>query len=284
MQNIVLSPSFEVTSKENQALHHYKTYLAKKGVTKNVLWSSHMVMLCYGSQTPMVMHLLIAVSLIDLAVLQHDDEAKCFAAQQHFRAGAYLLIETMNSGAELDHVLVLTAFFFLYKFMENKKDIDATAMTQLSKTVRDHITKYNLDMVSAKPLPSHLASTEIAVTVILPRDKREFLAKLIVLLFYQDVKAALQGCGGSLANHLHSDPEQTSEIYQHSTTSLESSWGTEYPESEIVDDLENGPILKFLCDVMALYTDVNVACQLPQGAVTEAEKVEEKITRLEDVS
>ena len=284
MRNIALSPSFEVSAKEKQALHHYREYLSTYTSTKNIQWSSHMVMLCYASHTPMLMHLLLAASLMDLTVYQRYDKTTYFAAQQHFRAGASLLIGTINSHREPDHVSVLMAFFFLYEFRTKQKYVDVNATTQLSNNVCDYIKRYNLDTLAVRSTPFSSTRLGVVAPTVLPRDKRECLARLIVWLFYEDVGCVTQGYGGSLASHLRRTSKQTDEIYQQSTTMLESTWGSEYPEREIVDDLENGPILKFLYDVMKLYTDVNNACQHADGAAAEVDKIEESIIKLEEVS
>ena len=282
--NIALSPSFEITATEDGALYHYGAGFALSTVTKNIKWSTHMVMLRHGSQTPMVMHLLMAASLMDLAAFKQYDEQTCCAAQRHFRAGAYLLVETMGSGDELDHVKILTAIFFLYKYMSRQKVVDLNAITQLSNTLCDHIKKYNLDTVCARPLPFPSTSMEVSLVFALPRDKRECLARLMVWLFYEDIMSAVKGSGGIMARHLRQYPEQTSELYQCSTTTLESFWGEDYPESEILDDIGNGSILKFLYDVMNMFADVTEASELPADQAKEASnKIETSIVMLAEV-
>lgn len=282
-QNIVLSPSFAQTATERQGLHYYKTHFQTIMVTKNVRWSTHMVMLHHGSQSPMVMHLLIAASLMNLGASRYYDANICSAAREHSRAGVYLLIEAMNSNAEPDYMSVLTAFFFLYKYMAEQKNTNPDAMAQFSQTVFEYFKKYNLNALCAKTLVARISSTEATATFLLPPDKREYLARLIVWIFYEDVFASIRGYGGLLASHLCAQPEQTYEIYQRSTTVLESAWGLDYPESEIVDDVENGTILKFLCEVMILYTKVNEACR-SSSIATDSDRIEAEILKLEEVS
>jgi hypothetical protein len=280
MQNIVLLPSFAQSTKESQALHYYKERFSSFLTTKTFRWSTHMVMLRHGSQTPMIMHLLIAASLMNMGANQHDGANIFPAAREHYKAGVRLLMEAMNSSAEPDHTSMLTAFFFLYKYMTEQKNTTPDAMTQFSQAVRDYFKKYNLATVCSKPLLSCMTSTQ---TTVITRDKQECLARLIVWIFYEDVIASVGGYGGLLASHLSAEPEQTNEIYQCSTTILESFWGSDYPETEIIDDIENGPILKFFSEVMMLYTKVNEACQSSTLA-SDADRIEAKILKLEAVS
>ncbi|XWX00287.1 hypothetical protein V2A60_008307 [Cordyceps javanica] len=107
------------------------------------------------------------------------------------------------------------------------------------------------------------------------------MARLMVWTFYEDIFANIQGYGGSLARHLCEKSERAREVYQYSGAELESSWGEDYPEREILDDVENAPIITFLYDVMALYAEVNrVIDSLPSSAADKA-VVEEKIEKLE---
>ncbi|KFY26352.1 hypothetical protein V493_04139 [Pseudogymnoascus sp. VKM F-4281 (FW-2241)] len=280
-QNIALSPSFTQTITELQALQYYRTHFPTLAVTKNVLWSTHMVILRHGSQNPMVMHLLLAASLMNLGASQYYDANICSAAQKHSKAGVHMLIDSMNSTAEPDHIDILAACFFLYKYMVEQKIINLHAMTELSRAVCDYIKRHDLDKLCAKSLASSISSIE--VTACLRRDKQECLARLLVWIFYEDVAAGVRGSGGFLASHLLAEPEQTREIYQHSTTILESAWGGEYPEHEILDDVENVPILQFLYEVMTIYTEVNEACRLPL-LPSDADRIEAKILKLKERS
>lgn len=232
----------------------------------------------------MVMHLLIAASLMNLGVSQHYDIDICSAAREHSRAGANLLIDAMNSGAEPDHISILTTFLFLYKYMAAQKTTDQRAMTQLSQAVCNYVKNYDLETLCAKSLPSSALSMEISKSFLLPHDKREHLARLIVWLFYEDVAASIGGSGGFLARNLCADPEQTSEIYHHSTTNLESTWSSDYPEREIIDDVENAAILRFLYEVMTLYTEVNEVSRSSTRTIADVDAVEVKIRKLEEVS
>lgn len=284
VQNVVLSPLFAQTGKENEALHHYRTYFPTVSVTKNLVWSTHMVMLRYGSQTPMSMHLLIAASLMNLATNKNYDDSMCQAAREHARAGSHLLIESLNSGTEPDHIIILSSFFFLYKYMEKQKEPSPRGMAELSQAACNHVKLYALDSLSANLPPSPVSTKDITVAQIIHRDKRECLARLIVWLFYEDVAASVKGHGGSLAHYLCAKPEQIDEIYQQATTSLESAWGSDYPESEIIDDIENGPILRFLYEVMTLYTEVNNIYRSSFPLAADIDAVEGKIRRLGEVS
>ena len=282
-QNIVLSPSFAHTGKEDQALHYYRTHFPTIMTTKNVLWSTHMVMLRHGSQTPMVVHLLIATSLINLGAAQHYDDALCHAAQEHSRAGFHLLRRAMDSGSEPDHTSILTAFFFLYQYMAKQKLTDARGVTELSRALCNYIKTNGLDTLCANFQPPSVSGKQVTIRSPISRCTRECLARLVVWLFYEDVAASVRGYGGSLAHHLCAEPEQTSEIYQQSTTSLESAWGSDYPESEIIDDIENGPILQFLYEVMTLYTKVNDVFRSPLPLLADIDAAESKIRKLEEV-
>lgn len=242
-----------------------------------------MVMLRHGSQTPMIMHLLIAASLMNLAACQDYDQNICSAAREHSRAGFYLLKDAMDSGMEADHMDILTAFFFFYKYTEKQKYTDPRSITELSQALCNHVKLNDLVALCTDFQPSSPSSKIVATRSAITRCKREYLARMIIWLFYEDAGAGVKGYGGALARYLCAEPERSGEIYQQSTTSLESAWGSDYPECEIIDDIENGPILKFLYDVMTLYTEVNDVSRSSHPSTVDADAIESKIRRLEEV-
>jgi hypothetical protein len=81
----------------------------------------------------------------------------------------------------------------------------------------------------------------------------EYLARTIIFLYYEDVMAILQGFGGSFARYLRDTTARTKDIYQVSSTILESYWGPEYPETEVIDDVENMIIMELIHDLMDIY-------------------------------
>ncbi|KAJ4160068.1 uncharacterized protein LMH87_007998 [Akanthomyces muscarius] len=202
----LLPVNFVRTGKEVDALRYYTSVYPTMTISKDVHWSSYRIMLDHGSQVPMTMHLLIAASLMDLATSQNYDEAMCRAAQAHANAGVLLLMSASESGSGSNPSDVITAFYFLYRYI---------------------------------------------------------------------------GYGGSLALHWCAESQRSREIYQQSGVELESMFGDDYPEREIIDDVQNAPIVTFFYDVMTLYAEVNrVAYTLPDSN-TEKAALEDKFDRFE---
>ncbi|TQV90630.1 hypothetical protein IF1G_10782 [Cordyceps javanica] len=282
-QNMVLSRDFSQTGKEGDALQYYTSLYPAMTISKSVHWSSYMIMLRHSSQEPMVMHLLIAASLMDLATSQNNNTEFCVAAQTHAKSGLLLLKEAMKPDTSPDPVSVIIASFFLYRYMGVAHELDPLHMTEWSESVFNYIKRNCLDslctgatLTAAEPLASPKRAA-VAIT----HSKKAHMARLMVWTFYEDIFANIQGYGGSLARHLCEKSERAREVYQYSGAELESSWGEDYPEREILDDVENAPIITFLYDVMALYAEVNrVIDSLPSSAADKA-VVEEKIEKLE---
>lgn len=129
---------------EHEALHHYSTSFSASFTKKHPRWSTLSMLLRIGSSKAMVMHLLLAVSLNDLA-LRRQDEDLLAAAHPHYRKGASQLIETMTNGTEPDHIGVLATFCFFYFYKMKWMRVDVDYMNQLSRTVTGHIEKHKLD-------------------------------------------------------------------------------------------------------------------------------------------
>lgn len=62
--------------------------------------------------------------------------------------------------------------------------------------------------------------------------------------------AATQGYGGFLASYLQANKARTKNIYRVSSTILGSYWGSKYPATEIIDDLENMVVMELIHDLM----------------------------------
>ena len=97
------------------------------------------------------MHLLIANSLVYLATCYAYDVHLSSIAQQHFKAGAQLLVKSLTGG-EPDHAIILSAFYFTYCYMTKCKEIDVQAVLQLGKAVANHVEHYKLDVLCSGTL------------------------------------------------------------------------------------------------------------------------------------
>lgn len=281
---IAFSSNFEFTRNEHRALHHYQHIFSKGQTTKkNTPWTTLGAILSLGSSVPMVMHLLIAASLLDIAACYEYDPQISYVAQQHFRAGAQLLTKSMTEGIEPDHASILAAFYFIHCYMTKHKEIDVPALCQLSKAVLKHIERYDLDLYCAGTLLPQQAASRSPGVPALSKNNRSFLARMVIWLFYKDVIGCSMGYGGAFASYMTAHGDRMKDIYQMSTTALESFWGNEYPVMEVIDDVENAAVIEFLHEVLTCFQFLNEYYANPEAKIYKKDEVEQRIAVLEQV-
>lgn len=285
-QNIVLSQTFAQTGKETEALQYYTSLYPTMTITKDVRWSTYIIMLRRGSQEPMVMHMLIGAALMDLATAHSYRDTVVHASRAHANAGMCLLKGALDGDMAADPVDVITACFLLFRYMGVEQDLDPAKMAHWSEDMVAYIRRTkleNLCTIRTHSTDTSLMKSNSSIDPI-TQQKQSHLARLMLWTFYEDIFAGMRGYGGAFAKYMSDEPQRTREVYEQSAAELESVWGVEYPEREILDDVENAPILAFLAESMGLYAEVNkVVQQAPPTAEAIAE-VELKIEKLQNVS
>jgi hypothetical protein len=274
--HVALPNSLTLTAPEHEALRHYQTTYSLYRTTKDPNWSTHKVLLSLGSQNPMIMHFLLAVSINDWS-LRKGQNVFSQEAENHFQAGARLLIDRMKVGAETDHVSNMAAYFFIYLYMSKRKSTAPQRLTQLSLTVLDYVEKYELN-VRCVEYPG--TSTTLITS---PKNDNSLLARLIMWTFDEDVKCSFQSTGGFLARHLTQHSGRTKDVYEASRNALANHWGADYPNSQQLDDDLNSTVLEFLWAMMPLWQDIN---DLPHefGLISlESRSIEHTFSQLEQV-
>lgn len=240
---IALEPSFQVTTREYRAVNHFQTQFSLSRTSKSPSWSTHSLILRLGLGNSMVMHLIIASALYDLLLSANDQHLSGLAAK-HYHTGAQLLINAINDGGQ-SQSNVLSSFFLLYVCMSLREDPIATA-SRVSLMLTRYIQTNDLDGQSSN-----------AVDTVTSDGERSYTARLIIWLVYEDIGMAFKGSCGALAAYARGQPARMEAIYEQSSTIFESCWGTLYPDSEAVDDVENSTVLRFLFDVMCIMQDIN---------------------------
>jgi hypothetical protein len=256
--------ALNLTPFEHQALHHYQTVFSLYRSTKDPKWSTHKMLLNYGSYDPMIMHFILAVSINDYSIRLSNQPAYQ-GAQEHFEIASGLWIETMKKADETSHLALMVSFFFLYLYMTKRRNITHHRLRKLSKSVVEFVKKNKLDtrcLGSRRAFPPEEATDDSSVMTI---RQRSLLARLIMWTFDEDVKCGFQGSGGYLAQYLSENDARTKNIYDASRSVLENHWGADYPDCQVFDDNENSVILEFLFAMMPLQQDINELSSSPDS-------------------
>lgn len=234
----------------------------------------------------MVMHMLIGAALMDLATSNGYGDTVVHASRAHANAGMCLLKGALDGDVAADPVDVITACFLLFRYMGVEQDLDPAKMAHWSDDMVAYIRNNKLeDLCKMRPesTDSSLMKGNSSLDSI-SQQKQSHLARLMLWTFYEDIFAGMRGYGGSFARYMSDEPQRAREVYEQSAAELESVWGVEYPEREILDDVENAPILSFLAEVMGLYAEVNRVVQQAPPSAEAIAAVELKIEKLQNVS
>lgn len=283
--NIVLSQAFSQTGRESEALHYYANIYPTMTVSKNLHWTTYKIILVKNSQDPLTMHFLLAASLIDLATLKGYDPAVCHAARSHAKAGMLLLEEALAADTSSDPVAVMTACLFLYRYTGIATELDPAKMADWSRSICNFVERHGLDDFCNRRERSAVQrfAEQNDAHKNMTRETRAHLSRLLLWTFYEDVFAGIKGYGGFLARRMCDQPARARDVYQHSSAELECFWGKDYPEREIIDDIENAPIINFLYEVIALHAEVNKVALSQSRSAEDIAAVGSKIDRLEAV-
>lgn len=222
-------------------------------------------MLYHGMSSPMVMHLVIASSLADLALRSTDTQLEVLA-ERHYRIGASLLTQSITQERQ-EHSNVLTCFFLLYVYLSTK-DEGASVLSHLSQSTLEYIQRYNLDNRSSSAIANSVSS-----------EMRTFVSRVIIWTLYEDIAISFLGYRAHLANYARENADSMLAVYNQSASTFEACWGSFYPDTEAMDDVENATVLRFLFDVMCLLEHINHA-----ETATEATRIEHDLDALESRS
>ena len=263
--SMTLYEGFEVTTRERQAVQHFQTRFSLSRSTKSPPWSTHSLILYHGMSSPMVMHLVIASAMADLS-LRSDESSIVALARRHYRIGAQLLSQSTGS-EQGEHANVLTCFFLLYIYLMMRED-SADVLSHLSLTTLGYIQRFNLD-----------GQASSAIGAVITDEQRTFVSRMIVWLLYEDIAISFIGHEAHFAKYGRQNQAAMQAVYEQSSATFETCWGSFYPDSEAIDDVENSTVLRFLFAVMGLLEDINQA-----DTETEAARIEYELDSLQEKS
>lgn len=276
--HMALPNSLTLTAFEHEALRHYQTTYSLYRTTKDPDWSTHKVLLHMGSQDAMIMHFLLAVSLNDY-YLRRGNVSRSQHAENHFQAGAQLLIGATTNSMASDNVTMMATYFFIYLYMSKRKFTSPQRLSQLSSTVLDYVKKQGLVLSCIRPAAK---ARQFEVSSDVSAHNRSLLARLIMWTLDEDVKCSFQGFGGHFARYLVVCDTKTKDIYDASRNALGDHWGSDYPHTQVLDDDQNSTVLEFLWAMMPLWQDINDLSDDSESAGLPS-RIEQKFSLLEEV-
>ncbi|KAJ0414040.1 hypothetical protein BJY00DRAFT_321408 [Aspergillus carlsbadensis] len=281
MHDVVLDECLVLSGDEYQALSHYQDTFISDRVLKTPRWSMFGCILRSVAHIPMAMHLLIAIASMDLNQRSPRPAISLNVTRTHFRKGSEMLIQRMNVDNAPDHFSTLSSWLFLYLCMTHRDILNKRAIDKLSMAIANYIQRYDLDRLSAA-ITSKEQSLAPARPDTHPPTESGLIGRLLLFIASEDIRMGFEQCGGHLAKRLFSNEYVYWRIYSHQRYILERYWGEEYPEYEVVHDVETAAAMELGHKVGLLVHRINeVSRDVSEGADRRDFEIEKGIVEIE---
>lgn len=303
--------SLELTSADHEAIRYFRTVFAKTYHTKNPDYSLYAIIFDIAERDPMVMRAILALGgqsiehrrQAGMAVVPASHTATAPHPLQHYSAALRMMADTLDQREayarflyDLDSILSTLYLMLLYE-----KTFGVGDGLGLSNHLMGaaHLVEHRLqDRPLRLPCGDTLTtrtggkSNNAALVRFYDAKQQEeqslslFSARMLVHLAVQDSSASTFGVGGRLMTTLNAmtdKPETTwpfadgaLSLHQYSHGLYRTMWGEEYPQKELLDDLENRDVFTMCATVLQLRFAVSTLASL-----TPAE-AEQKVAAVQD--
>ncbi|KAK6599184.1 hypothetical protein H4I96_08388 [Botrytis cinerea] len=212
---------------EELALTHYRTAFSLSQTTRDPQWSTPTLLLIHAlKHSEMLLHLILAVSLHDMPSNPDNVSRLRQNGHRHYE-------KAQSNSCKLCSLRAL-------------RIISQYWLHRLSLTAIDHLTKHNLIV----PIYGQSPSTNQNSTK--NGAERSLIARIIMWLLKMDAQGSFLGCKPNLANHFQTHPDQLLAVKAESRLALQLNWGTEYPISQSIRDIESCLPVDMMSDMLIL--------------------------------
>ncbi|PVH84865.1 hypothetical protein DL98DRAFT_410525 [Cadophora sp. DSE1049] len=255
---------------DHESIHHFRTSFAIRQHTKNPKYSVLSIIFRLAESSPMVMHMVAAIAGQEIAYLESSREdgtlERCRPAE-HYGDAMRMLAETFkDSDASSNMDSILATLWLMMQWEQRFGDGHGMGLkSHLNGLAAVLTSKYpalsNLNGV-AKGLPVDVLGSEIASNSSKGTGEyaplSTFATRMLVWFSSFDASAATYGLGGQVNSSLTQLLSQVTDedednpikgyfkVHQHSNALFRTVWGESYPQSELLDDLENREIFYLL--------------------------------------
>ncbi|RDW59905.1 hypothetical protein BP6252_12992 [Coleophoma cylindrospora] len=259
---------------EEQAVMHFATIFSLSQTTRDPPWSVPSLLLKHAqTASPMLHHLILAVSLFDLDLafpsLSRSDVRQ--VALTHYQNGTEKFIHELQHGDSSDNVGSLGSFYCIYSFMVRQRLIDVAKLNRLSRSALEYLQKNNLDRVIPAQNLTYSASQNPNVDQ--KRAEQSLLARLIMWLIKLDAQYAFFGCNACLIGYYEQRPELLDGIESASKLALQLNWGSEYPISQTIRDIESTMPIELMTDLLVMSYRIGNLVQNHDPSTTDTQQM-----------
>lgn len=292
LYHVGLSNSIILAPEDHNALIYYQSDIGPCQTTKSPRWSFSALLLRLALRSTMIMHLLLAVSIYDLSMLQNTPR-NLQAASAHFKEGTKMLMENITHGAAGDYPAIISAFYFIYLYLTRQVCMDRLEIERLSRIAIDYIEQCSFDGLEHTLSPTTQLSTHSdtleckgpPAPTTAQRCNSSMAARLIIWLYSEDSFISFYGCGGGLSTCLSKNPGRLDRFRQISSDALSLNWGDEYPAGEVLVDINHFHPIDMLIDMITLHREIieHNNAYMETGFVETSYKLDSRFSILEIV-
>lgn len=269
-----LADALSLSQIERKALDYYRSHFSNFRSVKGFLWSEYSIYLTAATNSNMILHLILAISLRGLARDTQDANASRLSSA-HLHKGLMLLHKQLE-GQNSEIMEVMISFWFLALFtMESDSAIGRIQRQELSKKVYQYSRAYLLDEVCGPPnaIMATQSSQENSAARI------SMVMKILCMIANLDVQLNTFGYGGELSDFCY-EKDRMRRIQQMAHNFLELNHGRQYPYTELAYDIESSECARVYQDQHRLYHWIN---QLFWSGVGDYQSIEKDIEAQEEV-
>jgi hypothetical protein len=270
-----LADALNLTQIERKALDYHRNYFSNSRSIKEFRWSGYSIYLTAATNSNMILHLILAISLWGLTRDTQDASASRLSIA-HLHKGLMLLqkqLERQNS----DIVEVMISFWFLALFtMENDSAISRIQRHELGKKVYQYSRAYILNEVCSPPNPTMATQSSKENNA----ARTSMVMKILSMVVTLDVQLNIFGYGGELSDFYY-EKGRMRHMQQMADNYLELNHGSEYPHFELAYDIVSSECSRAYHDQHRLYHWLN---QLFWRGIGDYESIEKDIEAQEQVT
>lgn len=287
--------SVDLLVRDHEAIQYFRHIFPKSHHVKNTDYSLIALMFQVAREEPMVMHMVIAISLQEMNSRRFLPEVMgARESIQHYSSAIRMMADAVSPNIgmkDLDTMCTTLWLMLLYEqqfgdpqytaYVQHLKGLSSLLQFQFNRALKSG-QKGSGDLKESVALLRHSKSRD-------PTILSAYSARILIWTSLLDSAAASAGIGGQVNETILSSllPESPSapgscsesigafaQLRQYSAPLYRLAWGSDYPEAELFDDLENRDAYVFLTECIQLrYTIAQLARLMEDDPIAAVRKV-----------
>lgn len=281
--------SISLTATDHEAIRYFRTTFARRHHTKNPDFSVYSIIFNTAQSEPLVMHTVLALS--SRAIRPRNQTSTAPREQDwshlcHYSSALGRLKEEIEKGPESDESFNFDACFTaLYVMLLYEQSFGGDGFAGLTHHLRGaamilqhrgHMIKRDLETL-ATPLAICRRGAEQGLSL--------YSARILIWISLCDASAATYDVGGSFNAALdevlgRTDPGGIESLHSFSNALFRIMWGKEYPQNELMDDIENRSVFELMVSCYRARYSLAVLAQSLRAGDVEASHNQTEATKL----